>query len=213
MWGNANILKLMNNTKIDFDKPNKSLTQLSLGLYSCFLPPLYLLESLVKTKLYTITKNDLGEDWFTWQLHSNTGDSLFESEKVLIQKRKPKGFKLSDKSLLLESGFGLWVEFFNPRMYKETKGRPIKIFPLLPKEIKRKQIYQMLTRVKDFRNNLYHSRIPPITKKEQDHYLQDALENYQMLDLLLSWLDCPDREVMELESFKKDVAVIRSLFG
>ncbi len=202
----------MNNTNKDLGSSNTSLTRLSLELFSHFLPPFYLLESFIKSKLYTLIKIELGEDWFIQQLHSKTANTLFKSEKLLIQNRKPKGFKLSEKSLLQESGFGFWVEFFNSTMYKETKGRPIRIFPLLPKEVKRKQIHQMLTSVKDFRNNLYHSRIPLITGKEQDHYLQEALENYQLLDLLLHWLDCSDREVMQLEAFKNEVEVMRSRF-
>src|SRR5687768_14250951 len=146
----------MNNTK--------KLAELSLSVYSSFFPAFYLLEFTLKNKIYQLLKEELGNDWFNEQLKEEKVNSLFSAEQELIQKRKPKNFKVFDNALFHEAGFGFWVEFFNPRIYKLSKGRPIKIFTQLPNGIKRKNLYEKLIKVKDFRNRLYHSRIPLITE-------------------------------------------------
>jgi len=105
--------------------------------------------------------------------------------------------------LFHEAGFGFWVEFFNPRIYKLSKGRPIKIFTQLPNGIKRKNLYEKLIKVKDFRNRLYHSRIPLITEKSHEAYINESVENYEILLELLSWLDSPSRDFLNLSDFKE----------
>jgi hypothetical protein len=180
----------------------KKLTELSLSVYSSFFPAFYLLELTLKNKIYQLLKEELGNDWFKERLKEEKVNSLFSAETELIQKRKPKNFKVSDNVLFLEAGFGFWVEFFNPRIYKLSKGRPIKIFTQLPKEIKRKNLYEKLIKVKDFRNRLYHSRISLITEKSHEVYINESVENYEILLDLLSWLDNPNRDFLKLSDFK-----------
>jgi hypothetical protein len=185
----------MNNTK--------KLTELSLSVYSFFFPAFYLLEFTLKNRIYYLLKDELGDDWFKEQLNKGNINSLFSAEAELIQKRKPKNFKVSDNALFLEAGFGFWVEFFNPRIYKLSKGRPIKIFTQLPNGIKRKNLYERLIKVKDFRNRLFHSRIPLVTEKSHEAYISESVENYEILFELLSWLDNPNRDFLNLSDFKE----------
>lgn len=189
----------------------KKLTTLSLSLYSSFFPGFYLLEFTLRNKLFELIKVELGADWFVEQLNTEKENILFTAESELIMKRKPKNFMLSDNGLLLESGFGFWVEFFNNKVYKLSKGRPIKIFTQLPKEIKRKDLYGKLIKVKKFRNRLYHSRIPPITEKTHVRYIDEALENYEVLLQLLQWLDIANHDIFKLSHFEKKVNKIKSL--
>jgi hypothetical protein len=185
----------MNNTK--------KLTELSLSVYSSFFPAFYLLEFTLKNRIYHLLKEELGDDWFKEQLNKGNINSLFSAEAELIQKRKPRNFKVSDNALFLEAGFGFWVEFFNPRIYKLSKGRPIKIFIQLPNGIKRKNLYEKLIKVKDFRNKLYHSRIPLVTEKSHEAYIRESVENYEILFELLSWLDNPNRDFLNVSDFKE----------
>jgi hypothetical protein len=189
----------------------KKLTKLSLSLYSSFFPGFYLLELTLKNKLFHLLKEEISKDWFTEQLKMENEDTLFSAEREIILRRKPKNFTLTDNGLLLESGFGFWVEFFNNRVYKLSKGRPIKIFTQLPKGIKRKDIYERLVKLKEFRNRLYHSRIPLITEKAQAKCISEAQENYEMLLELLHWLDSPNYDLFDLSHFVKQVNQIKSL--
>jgi len=178
---------MMNSNKNVFISGDKSLS-LSLQMYAAFYPRFYLLESTLKNRLFNLLKRKLGEDWFTKQLNNPQIDPLFSQEQQYINMRKPKGFLLKDTGLLVESGMGFWVEFFNRRLYKVTKGLPISIFENLPKDIKRRDIYLKLDRVKNLRNFLFHSRIPAITKSADLKILDDIINIAKDLENLLEWL-------------------------
>jgi hypothetical protein len=179
------IYEFMVNSKQNNSDGYNDLMAKSLSIYASFYPRFYLLELTLKTRLYNLLKNKLGDDWFTLRLKAE--DPLFEEEKKFILRRKPKNFKLKDNGLLVESALGFWVEFFNKRLYKESKGIPILIFENLPAEIKRKEIYQKLNSVKEFRNKLYHSRIPPVSSIEALPFIQELKLHAQDLQALLDW--------------------------
>lgn len=181
---------------------------LILTLYSRFLPAYYILEYNLKIKLFNIVKDDLGNAWFQTQLNDTTNDPLFKAEIDLIKKRKPRGYRLSTEKLVYESGFGLWVEFFNNRVYRLAKGRPIKIFEHLPKHIKRADIYQRLIKVKEFRNLLVHARVPLIADKSEIPLLDNILDNYKILLELLSWLG--EMPVFSLAQFEHELNEIKN---
>jgi len=167
----------------------KELTSLSLALYGSFYPAFYLLEITLKTRLFNLVQEKLGENWFSKQLEVSEKDSLFRQELEQIKRRKPKGFKVKAEGLLVESGLGFWVEFFNKRVYKLTKGIPILIFTNLPAEVKRKEIYAKLDNVKEIRNQLVHFRIPPITQSADLKYLDQLQKAVGDLTALLAWLN------------------------
>lgn len=188
------------------------LLQVSLSIYATFYPKYYLLETLLKNRLFQALKEKLGENWFSLQLDSVHENNLFKQEAEFILRRKPKKFVLKDKGLLLESGFGLWVEFFNRPLYKETKGLPILIFPKLPSTIKRKQIYQKLNNVKELRNQLFHYRLLPITETEQLKSLDKLIDANKDLMNLLDWLDAPLNAIQSNE-FENKVDEIRKMLN
>ncbi|NII26817.1 hypothetical protein HB364_17135 [Pseudoflavitalea sp. X16] len=195
------------NSKKKKEKNNK-LLHLSLGLYATFYPKYYLLETTLKNRLYYLVKQRLGESWFDDQLNSSKNDTVFKLEADVILRRKPKGFVLKDKGLLVESGLGIWVEFFNRNLYKELKGVPILIFPKLPPDIKRKELYKQLSKVKELRNQLFHYRIPPATKSTDVNILIDV--NNDLMNLL-QWLDVPTGSLASKEFEKKIEAVRKAL--
>jgi len=187
----------------------KDIKHLVLILYSRFLPLFYLLEISLKERIFKVIEEELSKNWFLTQLDNTNNDPLFRSEISLIMNRKPKTFKLSPEKLMIESGLGLWVEFFNPRIYKLAKGRPIKIFHHLPKNIKRADIYKRLVKVKDFRNHLVHSRIPLVTDGSYVNYLNEIQDNYKILLELLEWIG--EMAPLSLNQFEQEADEIRSL--
>lgn len=189
------------------------LNALSLHLYALFFPGYYLLELTLKDKLFHLIRKQLGNHWFTQQLHADYVDSVFSSETQLILRRKNKDYQVTDDSFLLESGFGFWVEFFGPRLYKMTKGLPIQILTRLPAPIKRSDVYTTLNRIKDFRNNLYHSRIPLVSSSEHIMHLRAAEQAYQDLHHILDWLDAPHRELVDKRQFRETIREIQALLA
>lgn len=186
------------------------LLNLSLNLYATFYPKFYLMEILLKDRLFQLFKERLGVNWFTLQMNSSDEHNLVKQEAEFILQRKPKGFVLNEKGFFIEVGLALWVEFFSRDFYKEVKGLPIHIFPELPPTIKRKDLYLKLNEVKDLRNKLYHHRLLPITEPEQLKYLDELIETNNTLIHLLTWLDAPIDGV-SLNEFENKVAEIRAL--
>lgn len=191
-------------------KEKDSLLYLSLNLYSTFYPKYYLLETELKSRLFQLLRAKFGEDWFSLQIKSTNGSNLFKQEAEIILRRKPQGFVLNDKGLFVESGFGMWVEFFNRNLYKEAKGLPILVFYRLPSTIKRKDLYEKLNLVKELRNKLFHYRLLPITEPEQVKYLDELIDTNNTLMDLLTWLDAPVSG-LSLNEFESKAAEIRAL--
>ncbi|AEW02229.1 hypothetical protein A4D02_34710 [Niastella koreensis] len=195
--------------KNELDKFDDAIMSANLELFSSYYPLFYLLETTLKKRLYKKLKINLGEDWFTKQLAKP--DPLFEEEKSSILRRKPKNFLLKDNGLLVESGLGFWVEFFNRRLYKETKGIPISIFKNRPREIKRKDIYQKLDNAKEFRNHLFHSRLPIIVKKEDISKLEQFDIQGKNLETILKWFGDLPESIATTQYIQIKINVIRKL--
>lgn len=188
------------------------LLHLSLDLYATFYPKYYLVETLLKNRLFQLFKEKLGSTWFTMQMNSSDEHNLIKQEAEFILQRKPKGFLLNEKGFLIEVGLALWVEFFSREFYKNAKGLPIHIFPQLPPNIKRKDLYQKLNEVKDLRNKLFHHRLLPITEPEQLKYLDELVESNNTIMNLLKWLDAPVSG-LSLNEFESKAAEIRMLLA
>lgn len=186
------------------------LLHLSLDLYATFYPKYYLVETLLKNRLFQLFKEKLGSTWFTMQINSSDEHNLIKQEAEFILQRKPKGFLLNEKGFLIEVGLALWVEFFSREFYKNAKGLPIHIFHQLPPNIKRKDLYQKLNSVKDLRNQLFHYRLLPITEPEQLKYLDELINTNNTLMDLLTWLDAPISG-LTLNEFESKAAEIRAL--
>lgn len=183
----------------------------NLTLYATFYPKYYLLEANMKKGIYENIKRELGNDWFSEQISAVEPDSVFSAEIAAILRRKPNNFQLKDYGLLVESGLGFWVEFFNKRLYKSTKGVTMSLFPSRPKEIKRKDIYKKLDLVKNFRNELFHSRITIIQDPSQLQILDDLVEIDQTLTCLLTWMEVSGLPKNLSVTFEKEVHKIRQL--
>jgi hypothetical protein len=204
-------MKINNKKNLKYEEKDR-LFHLSLNLYSTFYPKYYVLETILKDRLYILLKENLGANWFTQQINSNHQNNLIKREAEFILLRKPRGFVLNEKGLLIESGLGVWVEFFNKDFYKEVKGLPIHIFHQLPPNIKRKDLYQKLNSVKDLRNRLFHYRLLPITEPEQLKYLDELIETNNTIMDLLTWLDAPVNG-LALNEFESKAAEIRALLA
>jgi hypothetical protein len=202
-------MKINNKKNIKSEEKDR-LAHLSLNLYSTFYPKYYLLETFLKDRLFRLVKEKLGLNWFTLQMNTHYEHNIIKREAEFILQRKPKGFVLNEEGLLMESGLAVWVEFFSRDFYKEAKGLPIQIFPQLPPNIKRKDLYQKLNSVKDLRNQLFHYRLLPITEIKQLKYLDTLIDTNNELMDLLAWLDAPISG-LSLNEFESKAAEIRAL--
>ncbi len=161
----------------------------SLALFATFYPYFYVLEGTLKERLPLIIKKRVDDKWLENQIKKETVNPLFNQEKKYILSRKSAEYILSEPSFILESGLGFWIELFNRDQYKLVKGAPIHIFPYLPKDCKRNDIYRLLGEAREFRNALYHSRISPLSPNNQGKKrLANILEVADHLNTLFAWL-------------------------
>lgn len=146
-------------TKFHINTTNENEIQLVvIQLYMIFYEKLYILETLLKTKLAQIIRTKFGQSWFNDQIQNSDRIPLISLELILIKRRRKNGFKIDETVLFNEAHFGFWIEFFSKDVYKILKGVPIKIFSDLPKNLKRKSIYSCLSEIKELRNDIYHHK-------------------------------------------------------
>lgn len=88
--------------------------------------------------------------------------------------------------------FGFWTAFFDNYHYRILSGVPIQIFSRLPKGTNRAMIFDKLTRIRDFRNRVYHNE-PILFDKDvvgtPYFSLNKASEVYKDIEDIFKWLD------------------------
>lgn len=206
-----NFMGKSNKKNVNENKNADQLLYTLLQFYASFFPGFYLLELTLKNRIYHELKDKLGNDWFNRKLADAQNDPLFAQEKEYIMRRKSSGFEVTDEGLKVESGLGFWVEFFNRRLYKETKGIPIAIFKKLPKEKKRKDIYTRLERIRQLRNQLVHSRIPPVANAAQSRHLERMLETAKDLGEIFKWFGNIPKFVINRKEIATKAKAIKKL--
>lgn len=170
----------------------------------------YSLLSLVEVILRNALNNELtryfgDEDWLLNQLNG------FMTDKALVYidragKRKENFFlKLSvEKSIknltapvtqgkiIADLNFGFWTALFNKTHSRILKGEPMRIFVKLPSGFNRSTVCEILDKLRDFRNRVYHNE-PIIFKMKNDGTVEFNLNKaesiYGYIKDIFSWFD------------------------
>jgi len=80
-------------------------------------------------------------------------NSVISAENKMLK----KGIAISAGKVLAEQSFGFWVSLFEPIHYKLIGGSAIQSFPYKPSSTNRKAIFSLLSKIRDFRNRIYHN--------------------------------------------------------
>jgi hypothetical protein len=177
------------------------LYQLNLELSEAFYGPLAVLEIAVRNRLDAVLQVWTGQrNWLQAQqtgfmrhplltfTNARTGqivrnDFLLKSVQKAERKVRPR---LTHNRLVAELTFGFWTELFEPTHYRILAGRPLQIFPARPTTAKRVDIFTRLTRVRHFRNRIYHYE--PVCFDGATIGLLKARQVHQDLQELCGWL-------------------------
>ena len=163
---------------------------------------LFVFETAFKNQLVHALRTMLGADWLLSQL-KNEKNTLFSNEATLINKRNKTTEPISEAQLINEASFGFWIEMFEKKIYKELKGVPIKSFKYLPTNFKRKQIYQLLLKVKFLRNDLYHHRMKVETgKKNNLEMISKLFDGERTIRILINYLEPLNIELLSTDFFE-----------
>ncbi len=88
--------------------------------------------------------------------------------------------------------FGFWTAFFDNYHYRILTGSPIRIFSRLPVGTNRAMVFDKLTRIRDFRNRIYHNEPILFDKNPAGSpyfSLNKAREIYKDIEDIFNWLD------------------------
>ena len=98
-----------------------------------------------------------------------------------------KSTTINSNRILAEQSLSFWTEMFEKKYYKLLKGRPIQVFKNLPPNISRVDILNILTKIRKFRNRIYHNE--PICFNENRVDLQIPINIYYSILNILNWID------------------------
>lgn len=118
-----------------------------------------------------------------------TNDYLFREVSKAEQKLKNKGVNITAGRIIAEQTLGFWISFFDLIHYKILKGVPIQAFQKLPAGYGRKEVYEALNKIRDFRNRINHNESICFVGRRLD--FSYAKEIYQTITQILNWID-PD---------------------
>jgi len=118
---------------------------------------------------------------------SKSGYYLKNSVITAENKMTKKSIAVSSGKVLAEQSFGFWVSLFESSHYKLLGGSVIHAFPYKPKHINRKSIFLILSRIRDFRNRIYHNE--PICFNGSSVNFSCASQIRQDLFELLGWIN------------------------
>jgi hypothetical protein len=143
-----------------------SLYRANLLVSQAFYPVLNLLETFLRNSLYAcVEKHFSNPDWIITEKNGfmnyfsleKSGYYLKNSVINAENKMLKKGTTVSAAKVLAEQSFGFWVSLFEPLHYKLIGGSVIHSFPCKPSHINRKAILLLLSKIRDFRNRIYHN--------------------------------------------------------
>ena len=162
----------------------------NLNVSKAFHPILSLFEVILRNKLNIELSTKLnGSNWIIKQLEmKNNTHKLAVDTSLNIKFKLPKNYtQLTPDNILSEQSFGFWTSIFENNNFKILKGCPLNIFPMRPLQIKRKEIYFELNKIRRFRNRINHNE--PICFNKNKIDFSEAIEVHNAILNLLQWID------------------------
>lgn len=186
------------------------LYQTNLRLSQAFYPMLSLLEVILRNALNEkLTKHFNDADWLRnqrngfmahptlnylhWKTHQPKTNSFLKDEvNHSIQTIRKCQSTVSHSKIIADLKFGFWIALFDNTHYTILNGVPIRIFHRLPAGTNRQFVDLTLTRIRNFRNRVYHNE-PILFNKDDNgipHFdLSLARNVYEDIQCLFKWLD------------------------
>ncbi len=112
---------------------------------------------------------------------------IYNSVENTKIKLNNKSTQINSNRIIAEQSLSFWTEMFEKKYYKLLKGRPIQIFNNLPPYISRVDILNKLTKIRKFRNRIYHNE--PICFNEDIVDLQGPMNIYYSIIDILNWIN------------------------
>jgi hypothetical protein len=161
-----------------------------------FYPLLNMFEIIFRNACnHQIALNFANNKWIMVEKNGFMSDDSLENSNYFLKKsvdsaeqniRKNRKTVTPDQ-IVGELHFGFWTSFFNKYHFKLIKGCVLHIFPNKPDPMNRKAIEGKLSRVREFRNRVYHNE--PICFNENSVDFTQADNIRRDIYELLLWMD------------------------
>jgi len=193
----------------------KKLYRLNLLVSQAYYPILNLTEIFLRNSLYACIENHFSNsDWIIIEKTGFMNDqSLARSGYYLKNcvinaenKMLRKGITVTSGKVLAEQSFGFWVSLFEPAHYRLIGGSVIHSFPHKPTHINRRAIFTVLSKIRDFRNRIYHNE--PICFSGASVDFSYARQIKSDLFDLLGWMQ-PDikKYVQQFDTVDEEIGI------
>ncbi len=200
-------------------KKAEQLYKANLHVSQAFHPTIGILEVVLRNQINTVLTNHFSDpDWIINQKtgfmshssltyydkltkKSKTNDALKRDVEKAEKRIKDSQCLLTSGKVIAESMLGFWTQLFEVHYYKILVGKPIQIFNHLPSGYGRKEVVDLLTKIRLFRNRINHNE--PICFKSltvdftETEFIHDAVFK------LLFWIDT------DLEQWVRDIDEIK----
>ena len=176
----------------------KKLYKVNLLVSQAFYPILNLTEIFLRNSLYnSIETHFSNPDWIITEKNgfmsnrslAHSGYYLKNSVVNAENKMLRKNITITSGKVLAEQSFGFWVSLFEPAHYRLIGGSVIHSFPHKPPQINRRAIFTKLSKIRDFRNRIYHNEPICFNGTSVDFSYAREIKNH-LFDIL-SWMQ-PD---------------------
>jgi uncharacterized protein YutE (UPF0331/DUF86 family) len=124
---------------------------------------------------------------------------LKAEQKLKMKYSSTSSMSINAGNIIAEQSFSFWTNFFEAYHFKILKGKPIQIFSNLPHGVGRKEIFQKLNAIRQFRNRVNHNE--PICFVDNKFSYSEIQTIRQSIYELLTFID--ERLIDFVESIDK----------
>jgi hypothetical protein len=176
----------------------------NLTVSQAFYPVLNLTEIFLRNSIYGCIENYFSNpDWIIIEKNGFMNDVSLSGKGYYLKncvikaetKMLNKGITVTAGKVLAEQSFGFWVSLFEPAHYRLTGGAAIHSFPHKPSHINRSAIFSILSKIRDFRNRIYHNE--PVCFNGTSGDFSYAVQIRNDLLELLGWMDADAKKYVQ----------------
>lgn len=182
----------------------QKLYRANLRVCQSFYPILNLFEIVLRNSInYKISSYFSNPNWIITEKNGFMSDpsltlsqfylknSIVKAERNIRRNR----ITITSGKVIAEQSFGFWTSLFEPHHYRLIGGSPIHIFVHKPTFVNRNILNQKLTKIREFRNRIYHNE--PICFNGPTIDYTNALFILNEIYDLLEWIDPEFKKYIE----------------
>ena len=114
-------------------------------------------------------------------------DYILKEVKKAEKKITDRGVRVTTGRVIAEQTLGFWNSFYETHHYALLSGLPCRIFKKLPSGYGRKEINEIILRIRELRNRINHNEpICFVNKKCDFSYVRNM---YKVINEFLTWID------------------------